>query len=369
MGRDKRSGGGVHLVGSLPFESAEEALRRCGEGLAGVISSLPDGETGERKMWINYLPERIYSRHPDLEETHRPDPSVFNEPEHSDPDSPPAMDDLGAHWLFRIKEGTGDLRFDLGYADFALESYAVLERLRAEGSIATDISFQVCLPATMSAVDCYFEDAGQWPVAYAAYRDAILSDIDEILGRMPAADLVVQFDVAEEVVDLALGDRPYHPYSPRRTFDEKFASHIKLLTELGERVPGDVRLGYHWCYGTWGGWPMIAMRDLRLCVDLSNSLISQIARHVDYVHMPVARTSDLAFYAPLNDLDIGDTRVYLGMIHHEDGVSGFASRMEAARRYLRDFGIGAVCGYGRSDPDEVGDVVALHRECAAMLAA
>jgi hypothetical protein len=115
----------VHLVGSLPFESAEEALRRCGEGLGEMVTSLPDGETGERKMWVNYLPEQIYTSHPDLEETHRPDPEAFEAPEHPDPDSPPAMDDPEAQWLFRTKPGTTDLRFELGYARFALESYEV----------------------------------------------------------------------------------------------------------------------------------------------------------------------------------------------------------------------------------------------------
>jgi hypothetical protein len=221
----------------------------------------------------------------------------------------------------------------------------------------------------MSAVDAFFEDADQWPAVHDAYRDGIHNDIRRILEVIPPQDLVVQLDVCEEVVDLTLGERRYQSFYPERTFEEKFAAHMKLLTELGGGVPEELRLGVHWCYGTWGGWPMIAMKDLQLCVDLSNALVSDIGRRVDYMHMPVARTTDPDFYAPLDDLDIGDTRVYLGMVHHQDGVDGFRSRLEVVRNHLDDFGIGAVCGFGREDPAELGDIVSLHRECAGLLAA
>jgi hypothetical protein len=114
---------------------------------------------------------------------------------------------------------------------------------------------------------------------------------------------------------------------------------------------------------------MIGRKDLRLCVDLANVIVSATRRHVDYVHMPVARTTDPRFFEPLADLDIGDTRVYLGMVHHQDGLEGFRARAEAARRYLDEFGIGAVCGFGREDPAELGDIVGLHATCGRALAA
>jgi len=318
-------------------------------------------------MWINYLPEQIYSSHPDLEETNRPAPDAFEAPKHDDPDSPPAMDNPEEQWLFRIRPGTTDLSFDLGYARFALESYEVFKSLREQGAIAPDVSFQVCFPATMSAVDCYFGDAEEWPTVHDAYREGILADLRTILEVIPPDDLVVQLDVCEEVVDLTLGDRRYQSFYPKRTFDEKFTAHLGLLMDLGRGVPDELPLGIHWCYGTWGGWPMVAMKDLRLCVDLSNSLVSEIGRRIDYVHMPVARTTDAAFYAPLDALDIGETKVYLGMVHHEDGIDGFRSRLEVVREHLDDFGIGAVCGFGREDPAELGDIVSLHRECAELL--
>jgi hypothetical protein len=112
---------------------------------------------------------------------------------------------------------------------------------------------------------------------------------------------------------------------------------------------------------------MTAMADLRLCVDLSNDTVPRAGRRVDYVHMPVPVDPGPEFFAPLADLDIGDTKVYLGLVHHEDGIEGARRRIALAGEVLPEFGIAAVCGYGREDPAAVGDVLALHRACAAEL--
>ena len=90
-------------------------------------------------------------------------------------------------------------------------------------------------------------------------------------------------------------------------------------------------------------------------------------RHVDYVHMPVVRQPDEAFFAPLSDLDIGDTRVFLGIVHHTDTIDDFRRRRDLARKFLPEFGIASVCGYGRVDPDDVHDILDLHAEDAAEL--
>jgi hypothetical protein len=60
----------------------------------------------------------------------------------------------------------------------------------------------------------------------------------------------------------------------------------------------------------------------------------------------------------------GATRVYLGLIHHPDGVDGNHDRIAAAREHLADFGISSVCGYGRVDPEELPGVLDVHAACA-----
>src|SRR5205823_7303903 len=133
--------------------------------------------------------------------------------------------------------------------------------------------------------------------------------IESILEVVPAAELTVQFDLAWEVVDLSMGLAPVFPWGPRQTVEEKFSRHTASLRPLAKSVPEKVALGFHWCYGTWGGWPMSEMPDLALCVDLSNEAARCAGREVDYFHMPVVRVPDAAFFAPLEALRVGRSRV------------------------------------------------------------
>jgi hypothetical protein len=364
MPEESRMQGEVLLVGSLPWETVDEVLANAAV-LGDHAACLPDGEVGARRFWVTFLPTRTYSAHPDLVESRSPNDTFDHQP--SADDATPVRTGAARefHWTFQLRPGVESLRFDdLGYADIAAESYATFCARRDAGEIAPNVRFQVSLPATSSGVDQFFDDPVQWPVVHAAYRDAMRREIQTILQTIPADDLVIQFDLAWEVVDLSIGDEQYFPFWPEATFAEKFARHTDLLVELCPDIPDEVLLGFHWCYGTWGGWPMTDMQDLALCVALSNDTVPRAGRRVDYVHMPVTVDPGPEFFAPLADLDIGDMRVYLGLVHHEDGIDGCRRRMEMAGAVLDDFGVGAVCGYGREDPAQVTDVLELHRACA-----
>jgi hypothetical protein len=362
----ERMHGNVLLVGSMPFKTVEEALRSA-SALGTDASCLPDGEVGDRQYWITFLPTRTYSHHPDLFESRSPNDGFDHQPDHDE-----TTVRRGAarefHWTYQTKPGVTELEFDdLGYADIAKESYATFTRLRDEGVIAAGTRFQVSLPATSSGVDQFFDEPEQWPLVHGAYARAMRNEIAKMVESIPPDDLVIQFDLAWEVVDMSVGDERYFPFWPEATFEEKFKRHTDLLVELTPDIPEEVLLGFHWCYGTWGGWPMTDMQDLRLCVDLSNDTVPRAGRRVDYVHMPVPVDPGPEFFAPLADLNIGDTKVFLGLIHHEDGIEGARKRIGLASDVLDDFGIAAVCGYGREDPEAVGDVLALHRAAAAEL--
>jgi hypothetical protein len=67
--------------------------------------------------------------------------------------------------------------------------------------------------------------------------------------------------------------------------------------------------------------------------------------------MPVPRhRDDDAYFAPLRDLDIGEAKLYLGLVHHTDGVEGARRRLATARKYITGFGIATECGFGRRPP-------------------
>jgi hypothetical protein len=364
-GRSEMSTDDVLLVGSLPYEDVEQTFRAAAAGLRGHVGWLPDGEVGERKNWVGMLPVLVFTSHPDLEETLAPPTEELEQPDR-DAERPP-VEDLEGIWSFRVRPGR-KIRFDdLKYGRFATDSYAVFGRLRDEGVIPQDVRFQMCLPAPHSAIDGFFDDNGQWPELYQAYLEGIRREIETALAAIPAADLVIQWDVAWEFVDMAMGEKNFFKFWPKLRAEEKFQRHAEQLDGLWQGIPDETLLGFHWCYGTWGGWPMAAMQDLELCVRMSNEAKRRTGRRLDYVHMPVVRHPDEAFFAPLDDLDIGDTKVFLGIVHHTDGIEDFRRRRDLARGHLASFGIGSVCGYGRVEPELLPEILRVHAEDAAEL--
>jgi hypothetical protein len=307
----------------------------------------------------------VFSDHPDIEETLAPPAHALEQPEREG--ERPPVEDLEGIWSFRVRPGRA-IRFeDLRYGEFAIDSYHTFARLRDEGTIPAGVRFQVCLPAPHSAIDGFFDDAGQWPALYAAYLEGIRREIAKMLGAIPPRDLAIQWDLAWEFVDMAMGDRNYFRFWPRLTAEEKFERHAAQLDDLWQGIPDEALLGFHWCYGTWGGWPMTAMPDLGLCVRMSNEAKRRIGRRLDWVHMPVVRQPDEGFFAPLSDLDVGDTKVFLGMVHHTDSIDDFRRRRDLARAYLPSFGIGSVCGYGRVEPELLPEILQVHAQDAGEL--
>ena len=360
--------GDVLLVGSLPFEDVKDALRAGADGLRGHAFMLPDGEVGPRQHWVGFVRMEVFSGHPQLEERGRPEGGEILQPDRANAQEGIAPDGGRAwSWTFRIKPHEV-LRFDdLRYGQFAIDSYKVFDRLREEGVIEPHVRFQVGMPSPSSAIVSFFDDPADWPQAQRAYAAALGGEVRKMLTEIPADSLAIQFELVWEVIDLSMGEANFLPFWPRQSIAEKFARHTELLGELARSVPEEVLLGYHWCYGTFGGWPMSTMADLGLCVELSNAAVAAADRPVDYVHMPVVRQPAEGFLAPLENLDLGDTRVFLGLVHHTDGVEGFRQRLELARRHLKDFGIASVCGYGRVDAAELPTILKVHRECAALL--
>lgn len=358
-----RMGGDVHLVGSIPLPTVEQVLRTTAAQVGDLVSSLPDGEVGDRGSWVRYLPMHVYAQHPQLEETSSEDAEAFHRPREQR-----QLAARPAPWTFRIRSGER-LRFDdLHYGRYAIESYEVFCRLREQQAIPPGVRFQVAFPASGSAINPFFEDVGQWDEAHRAYEDGIRREIARILEVVPASDLLVQWDLAWEVFDLASGDDGFYDFWPKQPFDDKLARHARLLDELWKGIPDEALLGYHWCYGTRGGWPMTGMADLSICVALSNEAIRRSGRRIDFVHMPVVREPEPEFFAPLADLDLdARTRLYLGMIHHDDGQDAFRRRVALAREHVDGFGIASVCGYGRVSADELLVALRRHRECAALL--
>ncbi len=320
------------LVGSLPSDSTEAALRSAAGFFGDLVFALPDGETGPRAGWVSYERERLV----------RPNEGVVTVAETESPTGLPRH--AYETPVFGIRPGVGELRFDSWpRIDDAIASYAVFSALRAQGVIPAGLRFQVGLPFPSSALNGFKADfARDYPVAERAFEDLVARELRRLLAAIPAADLAIQWDMAYETQDIEgvlawTGEGAW----------ERFAGPATRLTPL---IPGEALVGYHLCYGTFPEWPMYEARDMGLMVRMANFAVAESGRTVDWLHLTgprYLRSEDRSFFRPLVDLQPGDARVYLGIVLPLDGVAGLRRRVATASRYLPDFGVAMYCGFGR----------------------
>jgi len=341
----------VHLVGSVPLADAEEVFTTVAATLGPAIKRIPDGETGERLSWIGWLGP-VFAAIPELE----------------------LSDDLwrvhaaaSAHRLYRLKPGAkaSDIRIDkLPYGDFALRSYAAFRRLRDAGKIPAGTKFQVDFAPAHSAARSHVVDA-LLPAMEPIFNDAILREIDRIAAAIPHGDLAFQFDAASAVFAiLQTGQFGRHG----KTKAEAAQNFTELLAALGNRVPADVDLLYHFCYGDNNHRHSVEPVDMGDMVDMANRLSRALKRPVQLIHMPVPRgRSDDAYFAPLKDLQLApQTEIALGLVHLTGGIDGIRQRVATARRHLGAFAIATECGFGRRKPETIPELLCLHAEAAKL---
>jgi hypothetical protein len=330
--RASRAESELLLVGSLPADSTESALRAGGELFSDLVFALPDGETGPRRAWVGYERERLVRHNPDVETVSETE-SPTGIPRHAY-ETP----------VFRIRDGITELHWDTWpRIDDAIASYAVFRSLRDAGAIGDGLRFQIGLPFPSSALNAFKADfAADYPVAERAIEDLFARELRRLLDAIPPEDLALQWDLAYEVLDL----EGVLAWTPDGAW-ERFAGPVGRLTR---QIPEQVLVGYHLCYGTFPEWPMFEARDIGLLVRMANYAVANSGRTVDWLHLAgprYLRSEDDRFFEPLADLELGDTWVYLGVVLPLDGLTGLRRRHATASRYLADFGVAMYCGFGR----------------------
>ena len=130
------------LVGSLPADSTEAALRSAAGFFEGLVFALPDGETGPRGGWVSYERERLV----------RPNEGIVTLAETASPTGLPRH--AYETPIFGVKPGASTLHWETWpRIDDAIASYSVFSSLRAAGVIPPSVRFQVCLPFPASATE------------------------------------------------------------------------------------------------------------------------------------------------------------------------------------------------------------------------
>ena len=341
----------VYLVGSVPMPDAETVFKVTSQALGPRLKRIPDGETGQRLNWIVWL-ETIFRDHPKLE----PSDETFRVHERSP-----------TFTRYRMRQGVSaaDLVFDsLPWGDVAIDSYAVFRRLRDRGEIRPGTKFQVDLVPAHSVIWLFIKSDQQGAID-PVFNAAVGREIEKIAAAIPHEDLAIQLDVASAVfarLQRGRGD----VYGA--TKEEMFGRFTEILAALGNRVPTDVDLLYHFCYGDSEHRHVVEPTDMGDMVELANRLTGAVRRPIQLIHMPVPRDrSDDAYFEPLKRLATSpETQICLGLVHHTDGVPGTMKRLATARKYRNEFSIATECGLGRRPPDTIPELLRIHRTVADM---
>ena len=338
----------VHMVGSIPLDDPEAVFRTVSGALGPHLERLPDGETGRRKRWISFVYDLLRD-HPDLEiDTGVPvyqftqwDGQVVFEIEQ-----------------LRFRDGVDPsaVRFDTGYADDAIRSFAVFDRLQNEGVIPDGVKYQICSATPLAVTYMHIAPRARTDFAQI-YTEHLTGEVARIAATLPHDRISYQWDVCQEV----LMWEGYFEQPPNYK-DDIFA----VLGRIGDAVPATIELGYHLCYGSPKDEHLVQPTDTANLVEMANGIVAAVGRPIRYIHMPVPRDrTDDEYFRPLRGLQLpGGTDLYLGLIHDDD-ADGNAARLATARIYAAVAGVAAECGLGRSEPDRLIAMLEAHRRTVA----
>jgi len=300
------------------------------------VSRIPDGETGPRSDWIVWQYPVLNSR---------PEFAVCPPGDHPYRSLP--------RLRLRSPEQLANVTFgELGYAAVAASSYQSFVRLKRDGVVPEHCRLQVSLPTPISPISAFIAHADQASIE-PLYERRLLDELEEITRLIPHDQLAVQWDANFEFAMLD-GTLP-------AWFGDVRAGIVERLLRLASRVPSDVQLGYHFCHGHDRHYGPVG-RDVRIQVEVANALAGALTRPLNWLHLPLPTDRiDAADYESLGLLRLAPaTELYLGLLSLDDKESGANARMSMARRFVEDFGVATVCGWGRLSPDRVPELFDLH---------
>ena len=341
----------VHLVGSIPLPDAETVFRTVSGAVGPHLTRLPDGETGIRKTWIRFLQD-VLADNPAIELASDVPPFKFVQWDGKVVREIPRL---------RVKAGaTPDARsFKTGYADMAIQSWGLFDRLQQAGVIPPKVKFQICIPTPIAPTYNNMVPSDR-PKLLPALTEHFAGEVAKIAQALPNDRIALQWDVCQEV----LAWEGYYEPGPVdvriETIDvlaQRSAMRCRPRSSSATTCATAARPTSTWCSRrTPASWSRSRTRSARAC-----------ARPIQFFHMPVPKgRSDDAYFAPLEKLQLGDeTELYLGLIHHDD-AQGDAARLAAARRHVRVDGIGTECGMARGDPARLPALLAAHARAAKL---
>src|SRR6202161_1994293 len=168
----------VHFVGSIPLPDSETVFRTLSSAVGGHVARLPDGETGIRQSWVRFLQD-VLAENPAIELASDVPPFKFVQWDGKVIREIPRL---------RIKPGqTPDRKgFKTGYADMAIQSFGVFDRLQKAGVIPANVKFQISIPTPI---------APTYNNMVPALTQHFVGEVHAIAAVLPNDRIAVQWDV------------------------------------------------------------------------------------------------------------------------------------------------------------------------------
>jgi hypothetical protein len=334
----------IHFVGSIPLPDAETVFRTLSQATSKHLIRIPDGETGIRKTWIRFLQD-VLAASPAIEHAADVPPFKFVQWDGKVIREIPRL---------RVKSGMTPKaeEFETGYADMAIESWGLFDKMQKAGTIPAKIRFQISLPSPIAPTYNNMVPGDRQKIL-PALTQHFIGEVAKIARTLPNDRIAIQWDVCQEV----LAWENYYDPGPVDFRIETLA----VLAEVGDAVPEPIDLGYHLCYGSPADEHLVQPKDTGIMVKMTSAIAARVKRPIQFFHLPVPKLrTDDAYYAPLEALKLGPgTELYLGLIHHND-AQGNAARLAAARRHTRVDGVATECGMARGDPTRLPSLLAAH---------
>jgi methionine synthase II (cobalamin-independent) len=338
---------GAHFVGSVPLSTAKDVFTKLTASLPHRLVRIPDGEPAERSNYIYFQRENFDSV-----------PQVLRRYDASfkPVDSPiPSKADIDVTLKTLAEAGPLQTKYD----SHALASWETFKSLQADGIIPSHVKFQVSVPTPYNAM-CMLADGYQAPLE-PVYEEALIRNLRRIEAEIPHSSLAIQIDVAAE---FAILEGVSWPFFRNYWEGDVRQNAIERLVRLCDAVSPSVDIGLHLCYGDIGHAHFIQPSDTGKLVDIARSVKAATKREISWIHMPVPKDrTDDAYFAPLKDFELGNTTLYLGLVHYDD-LEGTKVRIAAAERALggRGFGVATECGLGRTPPDQLDNILEIMAE-------
>jgi hypothetical protein len=334
------------LVGSANVEDAEELFRLIGDTAPQTFARIPDGERGRRRNWL--AAQGPFLAGNDTLEAVDTGPNRYG-----------SRGQVGMRFTPRDGVPLDDVELDLPYAQDAADSFAVFRELQGDGLLPDGLRLQVCMPTAMATCLALIAPETQREMLAVVER-ALGRQVEQILAELPHDRVAIQWDVAAEFMHLELAGGS--------TFAQD--EIVAALARLAALVPEGVECGFHLCYGDAPPEPgakgkhFVEPADAGRLVAIANGLAAAAARRVDWIHMPVPiGRDDDAYFAPLAELRLApETRLYLGLVHEEDGMQGAQRRVSAAAKFVTGFGVATECGMQNEPRDAHPQILEIQRD-------